>query len=109
MDEITGTIIDGMGEWLITARLVNPARPVSKRPARRRYPKRTRAMLLEMQGHRCSICGGPLGLLDSHVDHVIPLIEGGEDTLSNCSLTHQSCNLRKGRRLVVGQGAMPWA
>jgi 5-methylcytosine-specific restriction endonuclease McrA len=106
MEEIRGLLRDELGVWMIHARLVEPA---PKRARRKRYPKRMRAMLLERQGHRCSICGGPLSLLDSHVDHVVPLVAGGADDIANLQLTHQNCNLRKGRRLVVGQGAMPWA
>lgn len=106
MDELRGLLRDADGTWMVTMRLVKPA-PTHAR--RRRLPKRTKALLLARQDHRCAICGGPISLLDAHVDHVVPLSSGGEDVITNLQLTHPNCNLRKGKRLVVAQGAMPWA
>jgi 5-methylcytosine-specific restriction endonuclease McrA len=106
MEEIRGLIKDKIGLWMITAQLLTPARPS---PRRRRLPKRTRALLLARQDHRCAICGGPLSLLDAHVDHIVPISAGGDDAMGNLQLVHPNCNLRKGKRLVVGQGTMPWS
>jgi 5-methylcytosine-specific restriction endonuclease McrA len=107
MEELKGLVRDSEGTWAITLRLIRPAETATRR---KRLPKRTKAMLLARQDHRCGICGGPISLLDSHVDHVVPRVAGGEDALHNLQLTHPNCNLRKGgRRLVVGQGSMPWA
>lgn len=106
MDMIKGLLRDDNGTWEITARLVHPAPRAARR---KRLPKRTKAMLLARQEHRCAICRGPISLLDAHVDHIVPIVAGGEDALHNLQLAHPNCNLRKGRRLVVGQGSMPWA
>ena len=106
MEELKGLLRDELGTWMVTARLVKPA---PSKARRKRLPKRTKAMLLARQDHRCAICGGPISLLDAHVDHVVPIVAGGEDALHNLQLTHPNCNLRKGRRLIVGQGSMPWA
>lgn len=46
----------------------------------------------------CGICGLPIDV-DSreewHVDHIIPIAEGGPDLLENVRLTHASCNLTR--------------
>lgn len=77
---------------------------------RRPYPLWLRIELLGQQRHRCAICTGPLGLLDSHMDHIVPLALGGEDDRANLQLVHAACNLRKGARLrPENQGVMPWA
>jgi 5-methylcytosine-specific restriction endonuclease McrA len=36
-----------------------------------------------------------------HIDHIFPLVLGGETTLGNLRVTHSICNIRKGAR--VGQ------
>lgn len=38
------------------------------------------------------------------IDHVIPLALGGDHTLSNCSLSHLRCNIRKGVRILDRPG-----
>jgi 5-methylcytosine-specific restriction endonuclease McrA len=50
----------------------------------------------------CGICGGEidytLPYLDPMsyvVDHVVPIVKGGPDTLDNKQAAHRSCNSRK--------------
>ena len=82
--------------------------------------KRRRAMLnnvisepytveqvLELYGKDCNICGLPIDLKAPrkigqegwrhalHIDHLIPLSKGGNDTLDNVRPVHGECNLRK--------------
>lgn len=109
MDEIKGLMRDERGTWMVTMRLVKDAEPKPPKARRKRFGLDTKGLLLLRQNHRCAICTGPISLLDSHIDHVFPLSEGGEDDPSNLQLVHMNCNLRKGRRIVVAQGAMPWA
>jgi 5-methylcytosine-specific restriction endonuclease McrA len=54
----------------------------------------------------CGICGQPidydLPYLDPGsfvVDHIIPVILGGTDTLDNKQAAHRSCNRTKGKRI----------
>lgn len=57
--------------------------------------------LRERDGDNCGICGEPLfGSRDEApcLDHIVPLAQGGEDTIENLQLAHPYCNLRKGAR-----------
>jgi hypothetical protein len=69
----------------------------------------TASSVLELYGSVCYLCGFEIDLsaprhakvgagweLGLHIDHVIPLIEKGPDTLSNVRPSHAICNLRKG-------------
>lgn len=48
----------------------------------------------------CGLCGGPIASLEeSTQDHVIPVSQGGPDTLANVQLAHRSCNELKGNAL----------
>jgi len=86
------------------------ARTRAMRRERRRYSPDLRLRLLIAQQHRCSLCLGPMGYYDSHVDHVVPLSRGGLDVESNMQLVHSNCNLRKGRgpEPSPDQERMPW-
>ena len=52
------------------------------------------------QGGRCAICGG--GMIDYHVDHIIPISKGGTNWPDNIQLTHPVCNLRKNAKMPGG-------
>ena len=68
--------------------------------------------VLEIYGHRCSICGekiflnlprtSPEGLT---VDHVIPISRGGTDDIANLRPAHWICNIRKSNKLPKEQNA----
>lgn len=114
MNDIEGTLTTDNGVFRVTMTAIAPA-PVQPSRQKRRprvgFPKTTRIQLLSAQNHRCALCRGPLGLYDSHIDHVIPLSVGGSDEFSNLQLTHMSCNLRKGAGKSpynVAQERMPW-
>jgi 5-methylcytosine-specific restriction endonuclease McrA len=47
----------------------------------------------------CGICGLPVQFSEMHLDHVIPLCQGGTHEPSNVQVSHPACNLKKGRRL----------
>lgn len=56
--------------------------------------------LLKLQKGRCACCGESLG--DSyHLDHILPLALGGDNTDSNVQLLRAICNLKKGARHPV--------
>lgn len=66
------------------------------------------AEILETYGINCYICGKGINLdapkragsgegweQGLHIDHLVPLSKGGNDSLSNVRPTHAQCNLRK--------------
>ncbi|TDB88341.1 HNH endonuclease [Actinomadura sp. KC216] len=55
--------------------------------------------------HRCQLCHRRVDMTlpapnpgSPSIDHVIPLVEGGDDVRSNVQLAHFGCNSAKGRR-----------
>lgn len=46
----------------------------------------------------CGICGEAADRNDWHMDHVIPVIRGGEHTMENVQVSHPTCNRKKGAR-----------
>lgn len=110
MDEFEGTLNTADGVFHITIRRPADAEPTKRK--RTALPKTTRIRLLNVQEHICAICRGPMGLYDSHIDHIIPINAGGSDDITNLQLVHMVCNLRKGP--ITGprdpdQERMPWA
>ncbi len=69
--------------------------------------------VLEMYGTNCHICLDPIDLeaprwniypgweLGLHIEHVIPIVMGGEDTLKNVKPSHGICNLQKPKRPTI--------
>ena len=69
----------------------------------------TKDEVLAKWGTECHICGEPIDLSAPRynglegwerglqLDHVIPLINGGEDTIRNVKPAHGLCNLKKGK------------
>ena len=53
--------------------------------------KKLRLQVLRRDAYTCSYCGD----VADQVDHVVPKVKGGEDTLENCVACCRSCNLRK--------------
>ena len=68
----------------------------------------SRADLRERDGDMCSYCATPLDFNPENynepdhvtVDHVIPLIRGGQNTLDNTALACRQCNLSKGAKTL---------
>lgn len=65
----------------------------------------TRFDLYEIYGSACYLCGEEvsfrrdLPLAQSvSIDHVVPIVLGGEHTIANCRLVHFVCNSRKGAK-----------
>ena len=69
--------------------------------------------VLEKYGTLCYICSEEINLSVSrragigkgwrnglHIDHVIPLSQGGPDSLENVRPSHAICNLKKGKQLI---------
>jgi len=85
--------------------------PNNRDRARNRGNKRsyyTRQQIFDRDGYDCYLCGTPVDLTAPHnmkdpgwetyphVEHVIPLSLGGDDTLENVKIAHAKCNLAKG-------------
>lgn len=63
--------------------------------------------VIDKWGSDCHWCGGPIDLslsrkigdpgwsLSLHLDHVMPISKGGDDTLANVKPTHAICNMSK--------------
>ena len=63
---------------------------------RRSYSPGTQKFLFERQEHKCIICGTAKLLKNFQVDHIVPVVRGGPDTISNYQLLCPPCNQRKG-------------
>ena len=67
-----------------------------RNPAYDRTHRMLREIVLEAAGHKCHWCGG----WANTVDHVIPIVEGGRNELSNYVAACKSCNSRRSMQLV---------
>lgn len=66
--------------------------------ARKSLSKMTRFEVFKRDGFACQYCGAhPPGAL-LHVDHVVPVAEGGGNDIDNLVTACQGCNLGKGAR-----------
>jgi hypothetical protein len=54
--------------------------------------------LAERDGWRCHICRGKVTRKNWSVDHLVPLISGGDHLYSNVALAHANCNKKRGWR-----------
>ena len=56
--------------------------------------------MIQRANNRCEYCGiSQIGQVATfHIDHVIPVVAGGETTAENLALACVSCSLRKGAR-----------
>ena len=71
----------------------------------------TEAQVLTTYGLNCYLCKALIDLkaprncrgigweLGLHIDHVVPIIAGGPDTLENVRPTHAICNMKKGDKM----------
>ena len=77
------------------------------------YEPYTEYQILELYGTNCHLCTLPINLdapraigkadgweLALHIDHVIPIIAGGPDTLENVRPSHAICNMKKGSKMA---------
>ena len=71
----------------------------------------TESQALELYGKTCHLCNLPIDLTATrqpgkpgwerglHIDHVVPLANGGPDIIENVRPAHGLCNLRKGAKM----------
>lgn len=62
--------------------------------------KKEKIKLLERDGHWCFYCRHPLED-DITLEHLIPLVSGGKNMLSNMVLCHEKCNQEAGILTIV--------
>ncbi|MBD1866474.1 HNH endonuclease [Leptolyngbya sp. FACHB-541] len=62
-----------------------------------------RRLVIQRAGNRCEYCGiSQIGQVATfHIDHIIPVVAGGETIAENLALACVSCSLRKGARQVL--------
>jgi len=69
---------------------------------RQRYIRpSTRFLLLRQAGYRCQICGASQARdrsVELHIDHRIPVAEGGTNEVTNLWVLCKDCNLGKGTK-----------
>ena len=58
-------------------------------------------MLLELDDGVCGICGRDVDPAVFEVDHIVPLLRGGEHSYANTQVAHMVCNRSKG-------AGLPW-
>lgn len=68
---------------------------------RRNISTRERFLILQRDGFRCRYCGATPDHTGLHVDHVVPISEGGPDTLDNMVASCADCNLGKAAGHVI--------
>lgn len=73
----------------------------------------TKEYLIERDENTCQICGGLCDITDKRwghtgplapsIDHIIPLVRGGDHTDENTQLAHLVCNISKGDKLISSE------
>lgn len=58
--------------------------------------RRLRAAVLERDGHVCQVRLVCDGAPATHVDHIVPVVDGGRDDPGNLRAACAACNLRRG-------------
>jgi 5-methylcytosine-specific restriction endonuclease McrA len=66
-------------------------------------PANLRRQVIKRAANCCEYCGLAQTGQEAtfHVDHVVPVVAGGQSTSENLALACVSCSLRKGARLVI--------
>lgn len=75
----------------------------ARRRAQKRYTEVEKIDFVEVirsAGGKCGICGEPLDLFGTEIDHIIPLARGGAHVRSNVQAAHASCNRAKGAKVA---------
>ena len=98
------SVVHGTGHTIIGMRMKHPVGLPSYyshgKRKRKRISNKTREVVyakLRRNGNMCALCGRPILADDRvHIDHIIPVHQGGTDDPSNLRVVHDICNLTKG-------------
>lgn len=116
--QVIGFALDGnhpIAERLIRGSITLHARNVARQaaslekvsPQRRRTARIRKAggrenisreAVFERDGGRCHICGDLVEQSNWHLDHLVPVVLGGQHTMLNVAVSHPQCNIRRGAR-----------
>lgn len=66
--------------------------------SRKQLSKKTRFEVFKRDGFKCQYCGITPDKEILHVDHIVPVAEGGENDMDNLITSCQPCNLGKGAK-----------
>ena len=69
-----------------------------KNAAEGSHTKEQLADLLKRQNHRCAYCEADLRKVTKHADHIVAIINGGSDDISNIQYLCAPCNWSKGAK-----------
>lgn len=58
-----------------------------------------RDVVWDRDGGICHLCDEPADPIDWHLEHIVPLIAGGEHSYANTAVSHPDCNRAKGARV----------
>ena len=75
---------------------------IDLKPQRNPIPAALRHEVFRRDGYRCVECGASNNEATLEVDHIIPVIHGGSDELSNLQTLCLQCNRAKGTRTWKG-------
>jgi 5-methylcytosine-specific restriction endonuclease McrA len=67
-------------------------------PIRAQLRSKTRFDVLQRDGFCCVYCGQKPPSVELHVDHVVPVVRGGSNDISNLVSSCAECNRGKGKR-----------
>ncbi len=76
----------------------NRNRRARKRGAEGHHTSADASAILERQKHKCVYCAADLRKAGKHLDHIMPLVLGGSNAVSNLQYLCPSCNMSKGGR-----------
>lgn len=63
----------------------------------------SRAYIIERDGRRCHLCGKRCTRAEIHLDHLIPLSDGGTHAPENLAVACAACNLKRGAGRLPAQ------
>ena len=94
-----GTIIESRAPMTLGesaySQILRPQIKEKPKPKRRAIGLKKRFEILKRDGFKCVYCGNKAGKRPLHVDHVIPVSKGGENTDDNLAAACFECNMGK--------------